>query len=215
VPRPEGEGRFDAGEASALLVAAGAHAERQLEFRSPWLTVVAAVVVLVGFGDAWLSVLGQHPYRGPSPFALAILYALVLLRIVTVAVAHGRAKSGVSGRSVRQERAEGVALVVVLAAVYAVMAALAADGASNGIVYGVYVLTATLLVLGSFWAARSAVMEDRPGLCLSLALVVVAAASAFAGPYEVWLSDGIGCCVVLLGYSAFQAARRNRVRAAT
>jgi hypothetical protein len=29
--------------------------------------------------------------------------------------------------------------------------------------------------------------------------------SAFAGPRGVWLSDGVGCCIVLLGYSAAQA----------
>ena len=72
-------------------------------------------------------------------------------------------------------------------------------------------MTATLLVLGSFWAARSAALEDWAGLCLSLALVVVAAGSAFAGPYGVWLSDGIGCCVVLLAYSVFQAVQQPRV----
>ena len=85
------------------------------------------------------------------------------------------------------------------------MAALAHNGASDGVVYGVYVVTATLLVLGTFWAARSAVREDWPGLGTSIALVLVAAVSAFAGPRGVWLSDGVGCCVVLLGYSAAQA----------
>jgi hypothetical protein len=42
-------------------------------------------------------------------------------------------------------------------------------------------------------------------LGLSIAIVLVAAGSAFAGPRGVWLSDGIGLCVVLLGYSAAQA----------
>jgi hypothetical protein len=68
-----------------------------------------------------------------------------------------------------------------------------------------YVVTATLLVLGTFWAARSAVREDWPGLGTSIAFVLVAAVSAFAGPRGVWLSDGVGCCIVLLGYSAAQA----------
>jgi hypothetical protein len=62
-----------------------------------------------------------------------------------------------------------------------------------------------LIVLGVFWAARSAVQEDWSGLGLSVAIVLVAAGSAFAGPRGVWLSDGVGCCVVLLGYSAVQA----------
>jgi hypothetical protein len=92
-----------------------------------------------------------------------------------------------------------------LVAVYMLMGALADNGASDGVVYGVYVATATLIVLGTFWAARSAVREDWTGLGLSIAIVLVAAGSAFAGPRGVWLSDGVGLCVVLLGYSAAQA----------
>ena len=85
------------------------------------------------------------------------------------------------------------------------------DGSTGGrrgerrIVYGVYVGTATLIVLGAFGAARAAVREDWPGLGLSIAIVLVAAGSAFAGPRGVWASDGVGLCVALLGYSAAQA----------
>jgi hypothetical protein len=129
----------------------------------------------------------------------------VLIRIGTVVFAHRRASAGVSGRSVRQRRAEGAALVVALIAVYVFMAALAHAGVSEGIVYGVYVVTATLIVLGVFWAGRSAAQEDWLGLGLSIAIVLVAAGSAFAGPRDVWLSDGVGCCIVLLGYSVAQA----------
>jgi hypothetical protein len=75
---------------------------------------------------------------------------------------------------------------------------------SDGVVYGVYVITATMLVLGTFGAARSAALEDGATLAVSLAVVLVAAGSAFAGPRGVWLSDGIGLCVVLLANSAAQ-----------
>jgi hypothetical protein len=92
-----------------------------------------------------------------------------------------------------------------LTAVYLVMAALAHAGAPDQVVYGVYVGTATLIVLGTFGAARSAVRTDWPGLGLSVAIMLVAAVSAFAGPRGVWLSDGVGCCAVLAGYSAVQA----------
>jgi hypothetical protein len=85
------------------------------------------------------------------------------------------------------------------------MAALAHNGASDGVVYGVYVVTATLIVLGTFWAARSALREDWLDLGLAIAILLVAAGSAFAGPRGVWLSDGVGLCVVLLGYGAAQA----------
>jgi hypothetical protein len=81
---------------------------------------------------------------------------------------------------------------------------LANAGASDGVVYGVYTVTATMVVLGVFWAARSAVREDWPALALSSAIVLLAAGSAFAGPRGVWLSDGVGCFVVLLANSAAQ-----------
>jgi hypothetical protein len=201
----EDQGGLDPREAARLLAQTQRQAQRDLEFRSPWLTLLAAAVVLVAFGAVWLSVRGQHPYKGPTAVALVVLYAVVLLRIGTVLYAHRRAKAGVSGRSVTQNRAEGVALLAALVAVYVLMAAMAHDGASDGVVYGVYVVTATLIVLGTFGAARSAAREDWRGVGLSIAFLLVAAGSAFAGPRGVWLSDGVGCCVVLLGYGAAQA----------
>jgi hypothetical protein len=198
----EDQGGLDPREAARLLAQTQRQAQRDLEFRSPWLTLLAAAVVLVAFGAVWLSVRGQHPYKGPTAVALVVLYAVVLLRIGTVLYAHRRAKAGVSGRSVTQNRAEGVALLAALVAVYVLMAH---DGASDGVVYGVYVVTATLIVLGTFGAARSAAREDWRGVGLSIAFLLVAAVSAFAGPRGVWLSDGVGCCVVLLGYGAAQA----------
>jgi hypothetical protein len=176
-----------------------------LDFRSPRLSLLAAVAALVAFGGVWLSVRGQHPYKGPTPLGLVGLYAVVLVRIASVAYAHRRARVGVSGRSVRQQRAEGAAVAMALVAVYVLMGALANAGASDAVVYGVYVVTATMLVLGTFWAARSAVREDWTGLGVSIATMLVAAGSAFAGPRGVWLSDGVGICALLLAYSAVQA----------
>ncbi len=201
----EDEGGLDPRGAAQLLDRTTREAQRGLDFRSPWLTLLAAAGVLVGFGAVWLSVRGQHPYKGPTPAGLVVLYAFVLVRIGTVFYAHRRAQAGVSGRSVQRRNAEGAALAAALVAVYVVMGALATNGASDGIVYGVYVVTATMLVLGTFGAARSAVREDWRELGLSIAILVVAAGSAFAGPRGVWLSNGVGLCVVLLGYGAFEA----------
>ncbi len=176
-----------------------------MDFRSPWLSLVAAAVVLIGFGAVWLSVRAQHPFKGPTAASLVVLYALVLIRIGTVLYAHSRASAGVSGRSVRLRRAEAAGLAVALIAVYVLMAALVHDGAGHAVFSWVYGVTATLIVLAAFWAARSAVREDWPGLGVSIAVMVVAAAIALAGPRGMWLSDGVGLCVVLLGAGATQA----------
>jgi hypothetical protein len=206
------EGGLDPRGAARLLVQTQRQAQRGLDFRSPWLSLIAAAVALVAFGAVWLSVRAQHPYKGPTAVALVVLYAVIAIRIATVVHAHRRATAGVSGRSVRQRRAEAAALAMVLVAVYAFMAPLAHLGASDGVVYGVYVATAPLIVLGAFWAGRSAVREDWPSLGMSIVIMLVAAGSAFAGPRGVWLSDGVGCCIALLGYSAAQAWLLRRAR---
>jgi hypothetical protein len=201
----EDEGGMDPRRAASLLERTQRQAQRGLDFRSPWLSLLAAGVVVVGFGAVWLSVRGQHPYKGPSAASLVVLYALVLIRIGSVLYAHRRASAGVSGRSVRLRRAEAAALAAALVAVYVLMAALVHDGAGHAVFYWVYGVTATLIVLAAFWAARSAVREDWPELAISIAIMLVAAGSALAGPRGMWLSDGVGLCVVLLGVSATRA----------
>ena len=48
----------------------------ELDFRSPWLSLLAAAGALVGFGAVWLSVRGQHPYKGPTAGRVwSVLYA--------------------------------------------------------------------------------------------------------------------------------------------
>jgi hypothetical protein len=206
------EGGLDPREAATLLERTRREAQRSLDFRSPWLSLLAAAAALVAFGSVWLSVRGQHPYRYPTAAGLVGLYAVLAVRIGSVVYAHRRATAGVSGRSVTQQRAEGAGLAVALVAVYVVMGALINEGASDAIVYGLYVGTAPLIVMGAFWAGRSAVREDWQGLGISIAIMLVAAGSAFAGPRGVWLSDGVGCCVVLLGDSAHQAWLRRASR---
>jgi hypothetical protein len=209
----EDEGGLDPRGAARLLERTRREAQRELDFRSPWLSLLAAAAALVAFGSVWLSVRGQHPYKYPTIVGLLGLYAVVAIRIGTVVYAHRRASAGVSGGSVRRRRAEGAALAVALVAVYVIMGALANAGASDGVAYGVYVATATMLVLGTFGAARSAVREDCRELGISIAIVLVAAGSAFAGPRGVWLSNGIGICVVLLADSAAQARLLRASRA--
>jgi hypothetical protein len=86
---------------------------------------------------------------------------------------------------------------------------LAHDGVSDGIVNGIYPLTAQLIVLGTAGAVMQAGRESWPGFAVSIAIIVVATAGAFAGPAGVWLTDAIGIAVVVLGSAAAQAWLRR------
>jgi hypothetical protein len=55
------QGGLDPREAARLLAHTQRQAERELDFRSPWLSLLAAAAALVAFGSVWLSVRGQHP----------------------------------------------------------------------------------------------------------------------------------------------------------
>jgi hypothetical protein len=206
---------MDPGDAVRLLERTRRQAERDLNFDSPWLTLVAAMAVLAGFGAVWLSVRHQHPFKGPTAAGLSVLYALVAIRLVTVAIAAHRATTGVTGRSPQRRRAEAAAAAGALLAVYLLMGALAHAGLNHSVVYWMYGVTATLIVLGAFWAGRSATREDWPALAVSIAVALVAAGGALAGPRGMWLSDGIGLCVVLLAYTALQAWLIRTPRSAT
>jgi hypothetical protein len=181
-----------------------------LDFTSPQLSLLGAAVVLVALGAVWLSVRGQHPYTGPTAAGLVVMYGVLFCWIGVVVRVNRRATAGLSGRSVRRQRAYGAAGVTGLVAVSVFQGALRHDGVSHAIVYGIYPMMAQLIVLGTLGAAIGAAREDWPALGVAIAVMLVAAGSAFAGPVGVWLSDGVGCCVAVLGYSAAQAWLRHR-----
>jgi len=56
-------------------------------------------MVLAACGAVWLSVRGQHPYRGPTAADVPVLVAFIVIKFTaTVAVAK-RATAGVQGRT--------------------------------------------------------------------------------------------------------------------
>ncbi|MGP0052286.1 MAG: hypothetical protein ACLPZR_26080 [Solirubrobacteraceae bacterium] len=201
---------LDPYEAASLLAQTTRHAQREFDMRSPGLSLLGAAVVLVALGAVWLSVRGQHPYKGPTAAGLVVMYGVVFCWIGVVISVNRRAMTGLSGRSVRQQRAFGGAVVTALVAVSVFQGVLKHDRVSDAIVYGTYPLTAQLIVLGALGAAIASTREDWPGFAVAIAVIVVAAASSFAGPAGVWLSDGVGCCLAVLGYSAAQAWARHR-----
>jgi hypothetical protein len=195
-------GNFDPQQAAALLHQATHQARRRLEPYPPWLLVIRAVIVLVACGALWLSVRGQHPYTGPTLVTVVpVVVTSVIVNLgVTVAVAK-RATAGVSGGS-RLRRAEIAIMAVVWVGVYVVMGVLAGAGVSPSIVYGPYQTAAPLLAAGLVWAALMAARANWRRFGTAVAVAVVGAVAAFAGPVGTWVVAGVGLFVVLVGTAA-------------
>ena len=111
------------------------------------MSLVAAVVALAGFGIVWLNVRNQHPFTGPSPASLVFFYALIALRIATVIYAYARARTGISGRSVKVQRDEAVAMIGVLLVCYLALIGIANSGSHGAGFYWSLGLNGTLIAL--------------------------------------------------------------------
>ena len=164
--------------------------------------MLGAAVFLLGYGAVWCSMRDQHPYTGPGGWAIAVLYALVIVAAVASSRVLNRATTGVTGRARRQLQAQGAAFAAAYAGAYVFMGALGYLGVSYRIVYGVYAPTAPLIVVCAAAAAGAAARENWPQLGVGIAIIAVAAASAYSGPVGAWGYTGLGCCLVLLGYAA-------------
>ena len=147
-------GNFDPRQAAALLSQTTQQARRQLQPSPPWLLATRAVMVLAALGAIWLSVRGQHPYRGPTAADIPVLVAFVVINFTATVAVRRRATAGVRGRS-RLRPAEITIAVLAWVAVVAVMVALAAAGVS----YSLYPTT-VLLIPGLAWAAVMAARAD-------------------------------------------------------
>jgi hypothetical protein len=198
-------GTFDPREAAALLEQTRRQARRQLEPAQPWLLVIRAVLVLAALGTVWLSVRGQHPYKGPGGSALLVVVAFVVINYTATVAVRRRATAGVSGRS-RFSPAEITILAAAWIAPYVVMAALghAADYHSG------YLFTVPLIVVGLAFAALMALRADWLSCGTGLAVAVTGAAGAAVGQAGAWAVTGVGLCLTLLGSAAVITWRLHR-----
>src|ERR1700733_11408331 len=209
------ESRMEPREAARLLAQTQADAQRSLDFRAPWVSLVAAVVALAGFGIVWLNVRDQHPFTGPSPASLVFFYALIALRIATVIFAYARARTGVSGRSVTVERNEAVAMGAALLVWYVLLIAITTSAHHTAGFYWSAFLNGTLIALAAIWAGRSAIHRSWHQVALAAAVALIAVGGAIAGPRGMWLVHGVGRCVLLLAESAIAMWQRRRTRTQT
>jgi hypothetical protein len=196
-------GSFDPQQAAALLDQTTAQARRKFAPSPPWLLATRAVAVLAALGAIWLTVRGQHPYKGPTSADIPILIAFVVLNFAATVGVREHAMTGVRGKT-RLRPAEITVLVLSWAVVPLAMWALHAAGASFA-----FYPTTVLIIPGLAWAAVMGAREGWHGSAMGLAVAAVGIVGAFAGPAGSWAVAGVGLCAVLLGKAA-AVARQQR-----
>ena len=196
-------GAFGPEQAAALLDQATRQARRKFQPSPPWLLATRAVMVLAALGAIWLSVRGQHPYRGPTAVDIPVLVAFIVVNFAATAALRGRATAGITGRS-RFSQGEITVLVLAFVATVAAMAGLGAAGVS----FATYP-TSVLVIPGLAWAVLTAARGSRRGVATGIAIVVIGVAGAFAGPAGAWAVAAAGLCVVLLGSAAAVAWQQH------
>jgi hypothetical protein len=195
-------GTFGPEQAAALLDQTTQRARRKLQPSPPWLLATRAVMVLAALGVIWLSVRGQHPYKGPTAADIPVLIGFVVVNFAATVAVRARAVAGVSGRT-RFSQGEIAVLVASFAVTVVAMAVLAADGV-NLATYP----TSVLVIPGLAWAALMAARRNRLEVAIGIAIVVMGILGAFAGPAGAWAVAAVGLCAVLLG-NAVAVARHQ------
>jgi hypothetical protein len=192
---------LDPQAAAGLLAQTTRQARRKFNPNPPLLSLLRAVVVFGAYGAVWLSVRGQHPYRGPSGWAIAVLYLLIAIVIVASVAFIRRANAGVHGKT-RAQPAEIAVLATAWILVYVFQGALEHSGLSHAITYGIYPATAPLMIIGLVGAALAQGRANWPTLAAALTVAVISCGAAYAGPAGAWLVAGIGLGLALLVHAA-------------
>ena len=183
-------------QAAALLDQTTQQARRKFQPSPPWLLVTRAVMVLAALGAIWLSVRGQHPYRGPTGADIPILIAFIVVNFAATVAVRRHATAGVTGRS-RFSPGEITVLVLAIAAGVVALVVLGTAGVN----FATYP-TSVLVIPGLAWAVLMAARANWRGLATGLAIVVIGVVGAFAGPAGSWAVAAVGLCAMLLGSAA-------------
>jgi hypothetical protein len=204
-----GDGGLDPRDAAQLLAQTKRDARRQFDFNPTWISVFMAAVILVGYGALWLSTRGQHPYKGPSGGAVALVYVAVAIAVAISVKVYRRATSGVSGPSIRQQRDEGIAILISFVGSPVIQGAMKHYGASDAIVYGVIPAAGPLIIVGTTVLGIAASKADWRQFGTVLAVVTAGVVALFVGPSGAWLVAGIGLFIGVVGYTIATAPRRG------
>lgn len=202
-PTAGSSGTFGPEQAAALLDQTTARARRTFEPLPPWLLVTRAVMVLAALGAVWLSVRGQHPYRGLTAADIPVLVAFVVLNFVATVAVRRHAIAGVSGRS-RFSQGEITVMVLVFAVTLVAIVGLY----SAGLTFAAYP-TSVLMIPGLAWMVLMAARTNWRGLATGAAIVAIGVVGGFSGPAGSWAVAGVGLSLVLLGQAVVIARSRR------
>jgi hypothetical protein len=213
----DGDTWLDPREAASMLERTRHETQRKLTSDKWLLSVFSALVVLAIYGAIWSSSRGHHPYTGPSLDAIGLVYILVAVAALVSVSVYLRATAGISGRSRQEARTMAIPFVFAVVGVYVFDGALKYDGFSPAIVYGVFDAAAPWLVVGAVLAGHAAAKQDWWKLTGAIAMIVVAAGGAFAGPANVWGVLAVSGCLLLLaqGVLRFRWERSGSIARST
>jgi hypothetical protein len=167
-------------DAAAVVQDARARARKELVISAPFVYTAWGLVWLLGYGAMWLSVRGQHPYRGPSGVSIAAVLGLAALAVAAVVVIISKTVAGIDGRSARYRsiilRTYATGYLILLC----VQVAISGSVSTRALAFAGF--AGPLLLAGLTYILGSALGRNRPAFALGAWLVIVAASCAWLAP---------------------------------
>jgi hypothetical protein len=167
-------------EAAAIAQDARTRARKELVISAPLVYTAWGLVWLLGYGAMWLSVRGQHPYRGPSGVSIAAVFVLAAFAVAAVLVIASRAVAGVDGQSARYRR-----IILATWAIGYLILLLVQAGISSSVSTGTLAFVAfagPVLLAGLTYILASVLGRNRLAFALGAWLVIVGASCAWLAP---------------------------------
>ena len=167
-------------EAAAVVQDARARARKELVISAPLVYTAWGLVWLLGYGAMWLSVRGQHPYRGPSGVSIAAVFVLAGFAAAVVLVMATRAVAGIDGRSARYRRIILATWAAGYLILFLVQAGISSSVSTRALAF--VGLAGPLVLAGLVYILASVLGRDRPAFALGAWLVIAGASCAWLAP---------------------------------
>lgn len=206
------EGTMDPSTAAELLRQSEQHARARLTANQPLIYAAWGVAWLAGCGAMWLSVIGQHPFRGAAAWAAAILGGTSAAAAAVTAITAARASRGVGGVSARQGAIFGIVWPAGFASLFMIIGGAWHFGASPQVT-SLLGATGPLLLVGLIYVLSAGMWLDWVMFGMGIWLLLVAGAGAWAGPVGSLLTDAVaggGGFLVTASWLAWQRTRPSR-----